>query len=216
MSTEKHDDLQHQPQPQSTHECQFCSLQGDGLTLSRHRKETQHLIRLIADRERYTAQPRPQEDKAVELKLCPFCGTEPVLSTMTVTPNAFKVRCNFCWARSGDHKDSETAANAWNTRAYNPTETDDGLSLADAVAIARGCFDYGGGYRSDDAKLEIYRHGIQTVVAALEAAERNGLNDLQVKTLHSIGYVAPTDQSVDAAKSTVAAEGCDRKDGEDE
>src|ERR1041384_6633004 len=63
--------------------------------------------------------PQPQEDKAVELKRCPFCGKEPVLSTMTVTPNAFKVRCNFCWARSGDHKDAEAAANAWNTRAYN-------------------------------------------------------------------------------------------------
>lgn len=41
------------------------------------------------------------------------------------------------------------------------------------LSIARGCVDYGGGYRSDDEKLAIFHHGIQTVVNALESASRD-------------------------------------------
>ena len=59
-------------------------------------------------------------------------------------------------------------------------------SFHDAVRIARGCMDYGGGYRSDPAMLEAFHHGIGTVVRALEDVERRGL-DSQSGMLHVIG-----------------------------
>ncbi len=61
------------------------------------------------------------------------------------------------------------------------------LAFADAVRIARGCADYGGGYRGDPALFEAYQHGIMTVVAALTAAEERGLSDAQVHALHCMG-----------------------------
>ena len=61
------------------------------------------------------------------------------------------------------------------------------LGFGDAVRIARGCLDYGGGYRSAEGHLEIYHHGIQTVINALEAAEKNGLADTQCAALWRIG-----------------------------
>jgi len=59
------------------------------------------------------------------------------------------------------------------------------LTFEDALRLAKGCFDYMGGYRGDD--LDIYHHGIQTVVNVLEAAHKKGISDLQLKVLHSIG-----------------------------
>lgn len=60
------------------------------------------------------------------------------------------------------------------------------MNLRDAVKIAKGCHDYGGGYQNDhDSK--IYHHGIQTVINALEHAEAHGLNEFQIRTLHGIG-----------------------------
>lgn len=56
----------------------------------------------------------------------------------------------------------------------------------DAVRIARGCLDYGGGYRSNDGRLEAFHHGIQTVINALEAGSK-GLGDSQVAALHMMG-----------------------------
>jgi regulator of replication initiation timing len=53
------------------------------------------------------------------------------------------------------------------------------------VNIARGCHDYGGGYK-DKAESEIYHHGIQTVINSLEAAEQHGTN-LQLQVLEMIG-----------------------------
>lgn len=58
--------------------------------------------------------------------------------------------------------------------------------------VAHGCFDYGGGYRSDDEKLAIFHHGIQTVINALEAAQKNGLGDTQIAALHAVGRQART------------------------
>lgn len=47
---------------------------------------------------------------------CPFCGSEALsISQMTTTPDCRKVRCNSCWARTGDHTDNNAIA-AWNTR----------------------------------------------------------------------------------------------------
>jgi hypothetical protein len=51
--------------------------------------------------------------------------------------------------------------------------------------IARGCHDYNGGYNSQLVESQIYHHGIQTVINALEAAVRKA--DLQTDVLESIG-----------------------------
>jgi hypothetical protein len=61
------------------------------------------------------------------------------------------------------------------------------LSFQDAAQIARGCLDYGGGYRNNTSQLEAFHHGIQTVINALEAASKAGLSDTQVAALHSMG-----------------------------
>lgn len=60
------------------------------------------------------------------------------------------------------------------------------LSFSDAVRITRGCLDYAGGHHTD-GQLEAYHHGIQTVINALEAAERSGLADAQCAVLWRIG-----------------------------
>jgi hypothetical protein len=65
------------------------------------------------------------------------------------------------------------------------------LGFGDALRIARGCLDYGGGHRSDEGHLEIYHHGIQTVINALEAAEKNGLADTQCAALWRMGREKP-------------------------
>lgn len=68
-----------------------------------------------------------------------------------------------------------------------PTGSIPSLTFDDALRIARGCFDYGGGYRSNNGELDIYHHGIWTVINALEHAKMTGLGDLQIRMLHSIG-----------------------------
>ncbi len=61
--------------------------------------------------------------------------------------------------------------------------------------VARGCFDYCGGYMASD--LGIYHHGIQTVINALEAAAKNDPSDMQVNVLERIGAgTPPSDQSM--------------------
>ena len=61
------------------------------------------------------------------------------------------------------------------------------LTFEDALRIARGCTDYGGGYRGNAEHYEIYQHGIQTVINALTAASKTGLDDMQTMALHSMG-----------------------------
>ena len=61
------------------------------------------------------------------------------------------------------------------------------LTFEDALRIARGCTDYGGGYGSNAEHYEIYQHGIQTVINALTAASKTGLDDMQTMALHSMG-----------------------------
>ena len=61
------------------------------------------------------------------------------------------------------------------------------LTFEDALRIARGCTDYGGGYRSNDEHYEIYQHGINTVITALMTASKIGLEDTQTRALHVIG-----------------------------
>ena len=60
------------------------------------------------------------------------------------------------------------------------------LCFDDAISMAKGSLDYMGGYHDKD-ELEIYRHGIQTVINVLEAARKRGLDDLQVATIRRIG-----------------------------
>lgn len=59
-------------------------------------------------------------------------------------------------------------------------------SYARLLSVARGCHDYGGGYGHEPRHAEIYHHGIQTVINALEAAEREP-ESLQVKVLERAG-----------------------------
>jgi hypothetical protein len=54
------------------------------------------------------------------------------------------------------------------------------------LAIARGCFDYRGGYH-DEHDLGIYHHGIQTVANAIAAALKHDPNDMQVNVLERVG-----------------------------
>ncbi len=61
------------------------------------------------------------------------------------------------------------------------------LTFEDALRIARGCTDYGGGHRSNPEHYEIYQHGIQTVINALTAASKTGLEDMQTRALHVMG-----------------------------
>ena len=61
------------------------------------------------------------------------------------------------------------------------------LTFEDALRIARGCTDYGGGHRSNPEHYEIYQHGIQTVINSLTAASNRGLEDTQVAALHVMG-----------------------------
>lgn len=70
---------------------------------------------------------------------------------------------------------------------------DDAIALAkhfglfdELINVAKGCTDYLGGYH-DQKELEIYHHGIATVVRALEAYRNVGLDSAQVASLHSVG-----------------------------
>jgi hypothetical protein len=61
------------------------------------------------------------------------------------------------------------------------------LTFDDALKIAQGCTDYGGGHRGDAEHFQIYQQGIQTVVNALKGAKQKGLEDTQVAALHTMG-----------------------------
>lgn len=63
------------------------------------------------------------------------------------------------------------------------------LTFEDALRIARGCTDFCGGYRSKE-KYDIYVHGINTVINALESASRTGIEDAQTRVLHAFGAMA--------------------------
>lgn len=56
--------------------------------------------------------------------------------------------------------------------------------------VAKGCHDYGGGYR-EKRDAEIFHHGIDTVIAALTAAIQNDPSDLQVAILERVGASTP-------------------------
>lgn len=85
--------------------------------------------------------------------------------------------------------------------------------LETILRVARGCFDYGGGYRSDDGKLEIYHHGVQTVVNALEGFAARGMKDTQIAVLYRMGAPSvgrATDEQ--GADQVLIKQACDRPD----
>lgn len=59
------------------------------------------------------------------------------------------------------------------------------------LAVAKGCLDYGGGYRGGP-ELDIFHHGIETVIRSLEAAAKRDPNDTQVNALERIGRQGET------------------------
>jgi Lar family restriction alleviation protein len=78
--------------------------------------------------------PQPQQQEALELKPCPFCGTDkPVLSNNQT--RCWEVFCRKCGAsvmvklRQRDYE----AVDAWNTRADLPRATADDWSIAKSL-----------------------------------------------------------------------------------
>ena len=54
--------------------------------------------------------------------------------------------------------------------------------------LVKGCLDYGGGYRSNQKELDIFHHGIQTVINVIDTFQKKGLeNDMQLNVLNTIG-----------------------------
>ena len=58
-------------------------------------------------------------------------------------------------------------------------------TLQEAVDIAVGCQDYGGGYRGNPELLAAYHHGMQTVATVLR--DRMQQDSYQAEVVHQIG-----------------------------
>lgn len=95
--------------------------------------------------------------------------------------------------RTGKKVAGSWPAKARAALAASPAAQPVALTFADAVRIARGCTDYGGGYRGTP-EFGAYQDGINTVIASLEAAEKRGLADTQVAALFSIAADADAAQ----------------------
>jgi len=67
-------------------------------------------------------------------------------------------------------------------------DTPEPWTFDDALRIARGCLDYGGGHHTD-GHFDAFRHGIRTVINALEAAAKDDRGGTQVAALHRMGSV---------------------------
>lgn len=59
--------------------------------------------------------------------------------------------------------------------------------IDEIIFIIKGCFDYQGGYH-DDKELEIYHHGINTVLNTMKAL-KNNKNSTQLKKLRMLGKI---------------------------
>jgi len=95
--------------------------------------------------------------------------------------------CGECRLEIGGPKKYRTLSDDEILRVVEALEQMPKLTFDDALQIARGCTDYGGGYRFEPEKMRIYQHGIQTVINALTGAAENGLEDMQVAALHVMG-----------------------------
>lgn len=71
-------------------------------------------------------------------------------------------------------------------------ETPDGeyVKVDDVLAVIKGCLDYGGGYRSNEKELGIYRHGMQTVLNAMRGALKSDPSDHQSNAVLAMGRIA--------------------------
>ncbi len=68
-----------------------------------------------------------------------------------------------------------------------PEDEEKDLPFSDAVILAKGCHDYGGGHH-EPKEIQAYHHGIDTVIRVLEEAKINaGEWDMQLKTVYSVG-----------------------------
>jgi len=139
--------------------------------------------------------------KGVDILPCWNCVSTNVRLACTVSP-LITVQCNRCGHEGPPDTTPETAVAAWNAmpretapltaldpRHQTALTQETMMTFHDALRIARGCLDYGGGYRSDQGKLDVFHHGIRTVINALEAAGSRGFEDTQVAALHRMGRV---------------------------
>ena len=83
--------------------------------------------------------------------------------------------------------------------------------------VAKGCHDYGGGYHGAGT-AEIFHHGIQTVINALEAAAKNDPNNHQVNALERIGSLPSAirgeGETEREPSRSAAAPAADKREGE--
>jgi hypothetical protein len=90
-------------------------------------------------------------------------------------------------ANSGASADSQALMSAAPPCEAIGSEPDTrAIRIERLLNVAHGCHDYGGGYRGTPAE-EVYHHGIQTVINALEAAMKNDPKDFQINVLERIG-----------------------------
>jgi hypothetical protein len=62
------------------------------------------------------------------------------------------------------------------------------VRASDVLAICHGCKDYGGGYRGNKEHYEIYQHGIQTVINAMNSAMKCDPSNTQSNATMNIGH----------------------------
>ena len=55
----------------------------------------------------------------IKLKLCPFCGGEAEILNVD---DRYTAKCRSCFCGTGEYKDPERAAEAWNRRTDNETD----------------------------------------------------------------------------------------------
>ena len=87
-----------------------------------------------------------------------------------------------------------------------PLSLEEQRELVRLLNVARGCHDYGGGYR-DTVSQETFHHGIQTVINALESAAKNEPNNFQVDALEAIGRTASIEQARQHLRDALARSG---------
>ncbi len=63
----------------------------------------------------------------------------------------------------------------------------DNINIDEIITIINGCFDYGGGYH-DQKELNIYHHGIHTVLNVITAL-KNNKNSTQLNALRMMGNI---------------------------
>lgn len=88
---------------------------------------------------------------------------------------------------------------AENARLRAALEDARARALNEALAIAVGCEDYGGGYRYEPRLLDAFHHGMQTVARCIEARMEN-VNDTQTSVALAIGQAA-----IDRARAAIDA-----------